>query len=206
MMNKQRKRRPKRARQRLPAAAATATPVTADHDHHRPRRCNRARSRLRDDRRSRDQQAPLRLSRRDLSFLLGRLPHQIRRRSRDLSRTRTAGRRPPCRKARSTPARCIRRSARSAPEAARSAAWRWSRRLRAVDAPPNPELADMTRRFWIGLVLALPVGRAGNGRPSRRRPRLGRSDAVELDSARVRHAGGAVGRLAVLRARLAIAA
>src|SRR6266581_6941607 len=25
------------------------------------------------------------------------------------------------------------------------------------DAPPNPELADMTRRFWIGLVLALPA-------------------------------------------------
>src|SRR5919198_331400 len=26
-----------------------------------------------------------------------------------------------------------------------------------ADAAPNPELADMTRRFWIGLVLALPV-------------------------------------------------
>jgi heavy metal translocating P-type ATPase len=26
-----------------------------------------------------------------------------------------------------------------------------------ADAQPNPELADMTRRFWIGLVLALPV-------------------------------------------------
>jgi len=26
-----------------------------------------------------------------------------------------------------------------------------------VDAPPNPELADMTRRLWIGLALALPV-------------------------------------------------
>ncbi|KRQ96644.1 haloacid dehalogenase [Bradyrhizobium valentinum] len=25
------------------------------------------------------------------------------------------------------------------------------------DAPPNPELADMTRRFWIGLVFALPA-------------------------------------------------
>ncbi|HEY7459012.1 MAG TPA: heavy metal translocating P-type ATPase, partial [Xanthobacteraceae bacterium] len=29
--------------------------------------------------------------------------------------------------------------------------------LAAADAGPNPELADMTRRFWIGLVLALPV-------------------------------------------------
>ncbi len=27
----------------------------------------------------------------------------------------------------------------------------------AADAGPNPELADMTRRFWIGLVLSLPV-------------------------------------------------
>ena len=26
----------------------------------------------------------------------------------------------------------------------------------SLDAPPNPELADMTRRFWVGMVLALP--------------------------------------------------
>lgn len=26
-----------------------------------------------------------------------------------------------------------------------------------LDTPPNPELADMTRRFWIGLALALPA-------------------------------------------------
>jgi P-type Cu+ transporter len=26
-----------------------------------------------------------------------------------------------------------------------------------LDAPPNPELADMTRRFWIGLAFALPA-------------------------------------------------
>src|ERR1700733_10728662 len=26
----------------------------------------------------------------------------------------------------------------------------------SLDAPPNAELADMTRRFWAGLVLALP--------------------------------------------------
>jgi Cu+-exporting ATPase len=29
--------------------------------------------------------------------------------------------------------------------------------LVTADTGPNPELADMTRRFWIGLVLALPV-------------------------------------------------
>jgi Cu+-exporting ATPase len=27
----------------------------------------------------------------------------------------------------------------------------------SLDAPPNPELADMTRRFWIGLVLGAPA-------------------------------------------------
>src|SRR6202790_5311779 len=27
----------------------------------------------------------------------------------------------------------------------------------SLDAPPNPELADMTRRFLVGLVLALPA-------------------------------------------------
>ncbi|MBC7496989.1 MAG: heavy metal translocating P-type ATPase [Sphingomonadaceae bacterium] len=26
-----------------------------------------------------------------------------------------------------------------------------------ADAPPNPELADFTRRFWVGLALAIPV-------------------------------------------------
>ena len=26
-----------------------------------------------------------------------------------------------------------------------------------ADAGPNPELADMTRRFWIGLALTVPV-------------------------------------------------
>src|SRR5450755_3010818 len=29
--------------------------------------------------------------------------------------------------------------------------------LASLDAPRNPELADMTRRFWVGLVLALPA-------------------------------------------------
>src|ERR1700736_1925334 len=27
----------------------------------------------------------------------------------------------------------------------------------SLDAPPNPELADMTRRLWVGLALALPA-------------------------------------------------
>ena len=77
--------------------------------------------------------------------------------------------------------------------------------LATADTGPNPELADMTRRFWIGLALTLPVfvlemgGHlvGGHGFIDR--------DAVELDPARARDAGGAVGRLAVLRARLAVA-
>ena len=34
--------------------------------------------------------------------------------------------------------------------------------LASAEAAPNPEVADMTRRFWIALVLTLPVqiGRA----------------------------------------------
>ena len=76
----------------------------------------------------------------------------------------------------------------------------------SLDAPPNPELADMTRRFWIGLVLSLPVVVLEMGGHLVGAARLGRPDAVELDPVRVRHAGRAVGRLAVLRARLAIAA
>ena len=51
-----------------------------------------------------------------------------------------------------------RRSARSAPAPARSAAWRWSRsRCHAPITGPNPELVDMQRRFWIGLALTVPV-------------------------------------------------
>ena len=76
----------------------------------------------------------------------------------------------------------------------------------SLDTPPNPELADMTRRFWIGLVLVAAGGGAGDGRSSGRRSRLGRPDPVELDSAGLRHARGDLGGLAVLRARLAIAA
>ena len=107
--------------------------------------------------------------------------------------------------ARSTPARCIRRSARSAPAPARSAAWRWSRRSASLDDAPNPELVDMTRRFWIGLVLALPVFVLEMGGHLVGGHGLDRSDAVELDPVRPRDAGRAVGRLAVLRARLAVA-
>jgi hypothetical protein len=63
----------------------------------------------------------------------------------------------------------------------------------------------MTRRFCIGLVLALPaVVLEMGGRPCRG-ARLGRPDAVELDPVGVRHARDTLGRVTVLRPGLAIA-
>ena len=49
------------------------------------------------------------------------------------------------------------RGAPAGPATARSAAWRWSREVAAGEDGPNPELADMSRRFWVGLALTLPV-------------------------------------------------
>ena len=74
----------------------------------------------------------------------------------------------------------------------------------SADAGPNAELIDMTRRLWIGLALTVPVvalemgGHLFGWHPLS--PSL--SNWVQLA---LRHAGGAVGGLAVLRARRAIA-
>jgi hypothetical protein len=83
----------------------------------------------------------------------------------------------------------------------RSAAWRWSRKWQPRHAA-QPELADMTRRFWIGLALSCRrwcwrwavISSAVTA---------DRRDALELDPACLRHTRGRLGRLAVLRARLA---
>ena len=77
--------------------------------------------------------------------------------------------------------------------------------IATAETGPNPELADMTRRFWIGLALDGPGVRARDGRASVRRACLDQPDAVELAAVRLRHAGRSVGRLAVLPARLAVA-
>ena len=167
----------------------------------------RDRSRLRHDGRSAHHAAPPYPSRPSLLFLLGRLPHEIRRRSREVPLAGSPRRARPSPRARSTPARCIRRCARSAPAPARSAAWRSSREIATAETGPNPELADMTRRFWIGLAADAAGACARDGRASRSALHvLDRPDAVELAAVRARHAGRAVGRLAVLRARLAVAA
>ena len=99
-----------------------------------------------------------------LLFLLGPLPHEVRGRSRALSGAGAGARRAGERRARSTPARCTRRSARWGPAPARSAAWRWSRSSHRRGHGPNPELVDMTRRFWIALALTRAGGRPGDGR------------------------------------------
>ena len=127
----------------------------------------------------------LRLPGRDLSFLLRRLPHQVRRRPGVLSRPSkrspqpavpegtiyTCPMHPEIRQV--GPGTCPICGMALEPE--------------TVDARrrgPNPELVDMTRRFWIGLVLALPVFVLEMGGHLVGASRLGRPDAVELDSVR----------------------
>ena len=60
-------------------------------------------------------------------------------------------------KAPSTPARCIREIRQVGPGACPICGMALEPEIATADSGPNPELADMTRRFWIGLVLALPV-------------------------------------------------
>ena len=74
----------------------------------------------------------------------------------------------------------------------------------SLDDAPDPELIDMTRRFWIALALTLPVFVIEMG------SHLGLMHLVppawsNWISLAAGDAGGAVGRRAVLRARLAVA-
>ena len=99
-----------------------------------------------------------------------------------------------------------RRFGRSVPAPARSAAWRSSLLAPADATGPNPELLDMTRRFWIGAALAAPtvVLEMGAHLPGLDLhhyvpPQI----AVWLEFV-LATPGGAVGRLAVLRARLGV--
>ena len=75
----------------------------------------------------------------------------------------------------------------------------------SAEAGPNPELVDMTRRFWIGLLLTLPVVVLEMGGHLADLHALIAGQHVELGAARSGDAGGAVGWLAVLRARLGLA-
>ena len=67
----------------------------------------------------------------------------------------------------------------------------------------NAELRDMTRRFWVGVVLEHPVALHRHG--SRPGGTPCRAHDAAVGGAGARHACGALGRLALLRARLAVA-
>ena len=61
------------------------------------------------------------------------------------------------RRARSTPARCIPQIRQVGPGSCPICGMALEPVLATAETGPNPELVDMTRRFWIGTVLALPV-------------------------------------------------
>ena len=73
----------------------------------------------------------------------------------------------------------------------------------SLDQGPDPELIDMTRRFWIALPLTLPVFAIEMGRHFGLM-HLVLAAVVELDFVGAVHARGAVGRRAIFRARLAL--
>ena len=76
----------------------------------------------------------------------------------------------------------------------------------AGDEEENAELRDMTRRFWIGAVLSAAGVRPRDGAPVPvGTPEWVAERFVALGAIHSQHAGGALGGLAVLRARLAIA-
>ncbi len=75
-----------------------------------------------------------------------------------------------------------------------------------ADVGENHELADMTRRFWVGLVLTLPVFvlEMGGHIPALGLRQSGPAAHLQLDSIRSVDAGRLVGRMAVLRTRLGV--
>ena len=76
----------------------------------------------------------------------------------------------------------------------------------ASEEEDDPELRAMTRRFWVSVVLGAARPSAGDAADAGRAARSSGSDiGISLDSVRVEHAGGALGWLAVLPARLAVA-
>ena len=76
----------------------------------------------------------------------------------------------------------------------------------SLEEPPNPELVDMTRRFWAGAALGLPVFALAMTEMV-----LGGSTdpacaawALQLDSAHLCHAGSLLGRSTLLRTLLGV--
>jgi Cu+-exporting ATPase len=72
----------------------------------------------------------------------------------------------------------------------------------AAGDAPNPELRDMTRRFWAGVALSLPLLAIAMAEHFNKAAFALVSPAPSgLGAADPRHAGGAVGRLAILSTR-----
>ena len=94
----------------------------------------------------------------------------------------------------STPARCIPRSARRAPAAARSAAWRWSR-IAVGRRRTQSGARDMTRRFWVGACAHGPRLRARDGWSSLGLHHVARPAGRNWVQLAAGDAGRAVGRL-----------
>ena len=78
-------------------------------------------------------------------------------------------------------------------------------RTATLEDAPNPELVDMTRRFWISAALSLPlfILAMSDMVPGQPLQHLVLAAFAHMDSVRPCHASGALGRLAVYRAGLA---
>ena len=70
----------------------------------------------------------------------------------------------------------------------------------------DSELRDMTRRFWIGAALALPVFLLAMAHLLPNAPHWVMGEVVALDAVRALDAGRGLGRLAILCARRAVVA
>ena len=89
-----------------------------------------------------------------------------------------------------------RRSCAIARAAARSAAWRSSRALRSRGEAENPELVDMSRRFWFAVASDRAARAARDGRHA-----AGAADLVALSRARAGAAGARAGHADLRRGR-----
>ena len=100
----------------------------------------------------------------------------------------------------STSARCTRRSSGASPGRCPICGMALEPRTVTATEEDNPELADMTRRFWVGLVLTVPALRAGDvatcipGQPRPARGVPAASSPGSSSCSRRRSCSGAAGR------------
>ena len=127
--------------------------------------CGATRSGLRNDCRSGSSRRFFRVQGKDLLLLQHTLPAPLSRKPgklsqqnpRLLNRSASLDSRSTAPPVRNTPARCIRRSFAMVRAVARSAAWRSSRSPSRSRRKRIRNSIDMTRRFWVAVVLTIPV-------------------------------------------------